>query len=100
MPYLYYKAVIEHEIPKEIVRGRAGIVSNHFLGGVLHLMRVLFARDKMRARAYPKRLQALKDFFNTPKGTYSDVWSWSDPKPALFEIIDIISKMWYSPKRK
>ena len=92
MPYLYYKAVTENEIPKEMVHGKEGVVSNHFLGGVLHLIRVLFARDKMRARAYPKRLHALRDFFRTPKGTHSDVWSFSDPKPAFFEIVDMIKK--------
>ena len=100
MPYLYYKAVTEHEFPKEIVRGKEGVISNHFLGGVLHLMRVLFARDEMRARSYPKRIHALKDFFRTPKGTHSDVWSLQDPKPALFEVIDILSKMWHSSKQK
>ncbi len=97
MPYLYYKAVTENEIPKEVVRGKEGVVSNHFLGGVLHLLRVLFARDKMRARAYPKRLHALKDFLRTPKGTHSDVWSFTDPKPAFFEVIDMIKKhIWKS----
>lgn len=101
MPYLYYRAVTEDEIPKEVVRGKDGVVSNHFLGGALHLARVLFARDKMRARAYPKRLQAFKDFFRTPKGTYSDVWSLSDPKPALFEVIDMIKKhLWKQTVRK
>ena len=94
MPYLYYKAVTVNEIPKELVRGRAGVTSNHILGGILHLVRVFFARDKMRARAYPKRLHALRDFFRTPKGTYSDVWSLHDPKPAFFEVIDILSKLW------
>jgi predicted ATP-grasp superfamily ATP-dependent carboligase len=100
MPYLYYRAVTLNEISKEIVRGKERIVSNHFLGSALHLMRVLFARDKMRARAYPKRLQALKDFFRTPKGTFADVWSLRDPKPAFFEIIDILNKMWHSSKQK
>ncbi len=100
MPYLYYKVVTENEIPKEVIRGKEGVVSNHFFGGVLHLMRVLFARDKMRARAYPKRLHVLKDFFRIPKGTYSDVWSLQDPKPAFFEVIDILSKLWHSSKQK
>ncbi len=90
MPYLYFKEVGEGEIPHSVVTGRAGVTSNHFLGGVRHLLRVLFARDAMRKFLYPPRVQAIRDFVRLPKGTVSDVWSWRDPKPALMEIIDTI----------
>jgi len=93
MPYLYFKEVTTGETPSPVVAGRAGVTSNHFFGGVLHLGRVLFARDAMRKFLYPSRMQALRDFFKLPKGTVSDVWSWRDPKPALMEIIDILKKI-------
>jgi hypothetical protein len=76
----------------ELVTGRENIVSNHFLGGALHLMRVFFARDRMRGVIYPTRLLALRNFFSNPEGTRSDVWSWTDPKPAFMEVIDILKK--------
>lgn len=94
IPYLFYKEVMEGQTPQEILRGRDGVRSNHFLGGVRHLVRVLFARDPMRARLYPKRRTALRDFLVLPKHTYSDVWSFHDPKPALFEIVDILKRLW------
>ncbi len=92
MPYLYFRALTVDEIPHELVRGRTGVVSRHFLGDLRHLLRVFFAHDPMRSRRYPKRFEALKDFFRTPKGTYADVWSIHDPKPAFFEVADMIKK--------
>jgi len=92
VPYLYFKAVSEGDIPREIISGRGGVASNHFLGGVRHLARVLFARDKMRDILYPPRSRALCDLWRLPKGTVSDVWSFRDPKPALMEMVDSISR--------
>lgn len=80
--------------PEGVVEGREGVVTRHVLGDVRHLLRVFFACDGMRSILYPKRLHALRDFFSTPKGTKSDVWSWSDPKPSIMEIIDIFKKTW------
>ncbi len=99
IPYLFYRAVAEGDIPQEVGRGRDGVTSNHFFGGVMHLLRVLFVHDPMRAKLYPKRLTALRDFLVLPKHTHSDVWSFRDPKPAFFEVIDILNKLWYNKKR-
>jgi predicted ATP-grasp superfamily ATP-dependent carboligase len=99
MPYLLYQAVMQNEISKEIVRGRDGVRSTHFLGDVQHLLRVLFKHDPMRKYLYPKRSKALRDFLLLPPRTKPDVWSFTDPSPSLFEIIDIIKKMWYSENR-
>jgi predicted ATP-grasp superfamily ATP-dependent carboligase len=90
MPYLYYLLATGGELPKEVVTPREGVTTRHLMGDMLHLIRVLFARDPMRSLVYPKRLQAVKDFFKTPKGTRGDVWSFSDPKPAFMELIDIL----------
>jgi predicted ATP-grasp superfamily ATP-dependent carboligase len=90
MPYLYYLQATGGALPKEIVEAREGVTSNHFLGGVVHLFRALFKRDPMRRFLYPRRLSALHDFFVLPPSTHSDVWSNSDPKPALMEIVDAI----------
>ena len=92
MPHLYYLLASGAELPKELITAREGVVTRHFLGDMMNLIRVWFSRDPMRAYAYPKRLQALKDFLKTPKGTKGDIWSWKDPKPAFFEVFDMMKK--------
>lgn len=93
MPLLYYKQAKEDVVPKEVVTAQEGIITNHFLGDVRHLLRVLFARDHMRTLLYPKRLTALREFCMLPLGTKPDVWSFADPKPSLMEFIDVISRL-------
>ncbi len=100
MPHLYYQLATGQELPTEMVTAREGIITNHFLGDVLHLLKVLFARDPMRKLLYPGRIQAMRDFCMLPLGTKPDVWSFTDPKPAFFEVIDILKKLWYNPHRK
>ncbi len=92
MPYLFYAYVMEGKRPERVVTGNANVSSIHFLGDVKHLMLVFFAHDPMRKILYPNRFQALKDFLVHPRGVKYDVWSWSDPKPSLMEIIDILKK--------
>ncbi len=95
MPYLYYKYVTEGDIPKPTVVAEEGVVTRHFFGDVRHLMRVLFGRSNMRKIMYPRRMQAIREFFKLPKGTIGDVWSWGDPKPALMEVLDIFKcRIW------
>ncbi len=89
MPYLYHHLATKEALPPEQVSARDGITTRHFLGDARNLMSVLFAFDKMRLYTYPKRMQALRAFFRTPKGTTGDVWSLRDPKPAMMEVIDI-----------
>ncbi len=98
MPYLYFLMATGGELPKDIVTAREGVVSNHFSGDVQHLLRVLFARDPMRKLLYPKRMKAMRDFCVLPIGTKSDVFSISDPKPSIMEIIDNLKKMWHSAR--
>lgn len=92
MPYLYYLLATGQELPKEMVTAYEGVISNHFLGDVKHLLKVLFARDPMRKMLYPGRGQAMRDFCMLPLGTQPDVWSFSDPNPAFFEAIDAFKK--------
>lgn len=93
MPYYYYHLATKEAFPPEQVSGREGVVTRHFLGDVKNLFMVLFASDKMRSYSYPKRLDALRDFFNTPKGTHGDVFSLQDPKPAIMECINVCQKL-------
>lgn len=88
VPLLYFKAQ-EGEFPSRCIEGREGVRSTHFLGDVLHLMRVLFVRDRMRKFVYPKRIQTLRNFF-MPSHAYQDVWSLSDLKPGFMEMVDMI----------
>ncbi len=94
MPYLFYLLATGQELPREMVTAREGAISNHFLGDVKHLLKVLFARDPMRTILYPGRVQAMRDFCMLPLGTQPDVWSFTDPKPAFFEVVDILKKSW------
>ena len=100
VPYLYYLQATSNTSPQELVVARDGVVSRHFIGDVLHFMRVFFTRDLMRKTLYPKRRKALRDFLTLPRGTKSDVWSFRDPKPAFFEVVDYFSKVLYSMNRK
>lgn len=93
MPYYFFMLATENNVPTDCITAREGVVTRHFLGDVLNLFRVLFARDPMRPILYPTRRLAFRNFFKVPKGTKSDVWSWRDPKPALMEYIDIIKKL-------
>lgn len=92
MPRLYYEFA-RGEKKEGLAVGNEGVITNHFLGEVLHLLRVLFAFDPMRAFLYPPRLKAVKDFC-TPSllGVKSDVWSIHDPKPAFMEVADTLVK--------
>jgi predicted ATP-grasp superfamily ATP-dependent carboligase len=95
IPHLYYEYAQSGKIPQGIFIPREGTATRHFFGDVRHLIRVFFSRDKMRPHLYPKRMTALRNFFSLPPGTISDVWSWSDPKPAFFELIDIFNKFFH-----
>lgn len=92
MPYLYYLLATGEVLPEAPHTARDGVVSCHFLGDILHVCRVLFARDRMRPFLYPKRSAALRNFLTVSRGVHHDVWSWQDPLPALYEIIDMIQK--------
>lgn len=92
-PHLYYALATEKPLPATRSHARAGVVTRHFLGDVRHVMRVLFAREKMRSMIYPTRRQAIRDFFRVPKGTKGDVWRWLDPLPSFYEYIDVIAKL-------
>ncbi|HEU4677812.1 MAG TPA: ATP-grasp domain-containing protein [Candidatus Paceibacterota bacterium] len=91
MPLLWYRAVMDGAIPEDVVTGREDVVTGHFLGDVVHLVRVLFARDPMRPYLYPSRAQALRNFMLLPSGVRADVWSVLDPKPSLMEFVDVIA---------
>lgn len=93
MPYQYFMYATTGKVPAQVTHAREGVVSNHRMGDVMHLLRVFFKRDPMRTSLYPKRTHALRDFLILPKGTVSDVWSLHDPKPALMEIVDILKKL-------
>ncbi len=92
IPQLYYEYAQSGKISHIAPTPREGTVTRHFLGDVRNLGTALFSRSKMRRYLYPKRMTALRNFFSLPQGTESDVWSWSDPKPAFFELLDILNK--------
>lgn len=92
MPFLYYTLATKGVVPHGEGEVKSGVVTRHFWGDVQHLLRVLFARDPMRPYVYPSRQTALRDFFRLPKGTCGDVFSLSDPKPAMMEPWDILRR--------
>lgn len=94
MPYVYYEYAQKGIIPDAPLVAQESVTTRHFFGDVRHLLRVWFARDRMRSYLYPKRISALSDFFSLPKGTKSDVWRWTDPLPAFMEIADILIRIW------
>jgi predicted ATP-grasp superfamily ATP-dependent carboligase len=96
MPYLYYVQATKNTVPPDVATAHEGVTSNHFLGDVMHLVRVLVKIDPMRKYLYPTRMQAIRDFCILPLGTKADVFSFQDPKPALFEVINILNKFFHT----
>lgn len=92
MPHFHYLLATGGDYTSMQSEPKEGVVTRHFLGDVRHLLHVLFSRDKMRKYTYPSRREAVRVFFRTPKGTQSDVWSWRDPLPACYEVIDILKR--------
>lgn len=92
MPGIYYE-LMRGTLPSgSVVINSTEVRSNYFLGDVRHLLRVLFARDRMRAQLFPGRLQALGSFLWTQLTVPYDVWSWYDPLPSLWQYGAIIKK--------
>jgi predicted ATP-grasp superfamily ATP-dependent carboligase len=90
-PYWHYILATGGLTQTSVIQAQPYITTRHFLGDVMNLARVWFARDKMRPYLYPRRRKALRDFFrsfNIP----GDVWDWRDIKPSLWEYIDVINK--------
>ncbi len=92
MPFLYYELATEGKIATAEGGVESNVVTRHFWGDVQHLLRVLFARDSMRPHVYPRRRQAIKEFFRWNKHSRGDVWSLRDPKPAMMEVWDILKR--------
>lgn len=87
-PLLYYR-LAEGEVPTEMVIGRPCVVSEHLLGSVRWLGRVMFARDPLRPLLYPSRFKALTDFASPSFWVKDDVWSFSDGLPGVMEYVDV-----------
>jgi len=68
------------------------LTTQHFLGDVRWLWRVMTANDPLRAELYPHRLLALGSFLKTTLSVPGDVWSVTDPLPFFMEYIDVIKK--------
>jgi predicted ATP-grasp superfamily ATP-dependent carboligase/peptidoglycan/xylan/chitin deacetylase (PgdA/CDA1 family) len=87
-PFMYYQLALgETFLPDTSYK--KGVVSRYFLGDVKNLLAVLFKNDPMREIAYPKKSDAIKNFFKTYGREYeSDIFSWSDLKPFLVEFLD------------
>ncbi len=94
LPYIYYRLVTHGDVPEAVVTAASEVVSKHWLGDVRHVLRVWLARDPMRARLYPSRKKALRDFFGYPRGAKNDIWSWRDPVPGVMEFVDVVYKLW------
>jgi predicted ATP-grasp superfamily ATP-dependent carboligase len=92
MPKLFFTYASTGTFPTHLQTGRSGVVTNHFLGDIKHLLAVFFQKNKMREILFPSRQKALQDFFMKPPHTQSDIWSWSDPVPAVMEIVDVLIK--------
>ena len=91
-PYLYYKYA-KGKISEKEVTHMPGIVSRHFLGDIVNLLRVIFKRDILRSRLYPTRTQALSDFsLYENKEIHDDVFMEKDKKPYFYEMIDLTTK--------
>jgi predicted ATP-grasp superfamily ATP-dependent carboligase len=68
------------------------LTTQHFLGDVRWLWRVMTAKDPLRAALYPRRLSAVGAFLKTTFTVPGDVFSLLDPLPFFMEYIDVIKK--------
>lgn len=94
MPHLYYQLARGEAEGGACVEAVQYARTRHFWGDARWLLRVLFAQDEMRTHAYPSRAKALVDFFLPVFSSRGDVWSASDPMPAVRECILLIQRLW------
>jgi len=92
-PHLFFQQVKEDYRELEVIQGRPYVVTRHFMGDLVNLMRVFLARDKMRPYLYPKRAKALRDFFKPIPETKSDIFALNDPLPSVMEYVDVVAKL-------
>jgi predicted ATP-grasp superfamily ATP-dependent carboligase len=67
--------------------------TQHWLGDVQWLWRVLFSRDRLRSQLYPSRLRAILTFTHDQFFTKGDVWSFDDMRPVWYEIVTQFEKV-------
>ncbi len=68
------------------------LTTQHFLGDVRWLWRVMTARDPLRPLLYPSRITALGAFLKTTFTVPGDVFAVTDPAPFIMEYIDVVKK--------
>ncbi len=68
------------------------MTTQHFLGDVCWLWRVLTAKDPLRATLYPTKWRAVLDFVYTTCTVPGDVFAITDPLPFFMEYIDVITR--------
>lgn len=90
LPLCYY--YLQRDEAREIItaHARRGIRSQHVMGDLVHLSRVLFADDPARELCYPKRTSALGAVLADLFGARKDVWSLRDPLPCILELCWIL----------
>jgi predicted ATP-grasp superfamily ATP-dependent carboligase len=71
----------------------SGVVVRWWLGDLMRLVRVFKGRPAGFTGRFPSRLTALREFFGPqPGGTRQEVLRWSDPLPAVGEIVSALSR--------
>ena len=101
-PYLYYKLArgdLNIDETKKIVC-KTNVRSRHLLGDLHNLLIVLFKESPVRNILYPKRVEAVKEFFTPHTGQRYDVLNQDDVTPFFMEIIDGIKKKYNSFQNK
>ncbi len=68
------------------------LTTQHFLGDVRWLWRVLTVNDPLRPLLYPRRIAAVGAFLKTTFTVPGDVFSITDPLPFFIEYLDVLMR--------
>ncbi|MEX0935051.1 MAG: ATP-grasp domain-containing protein [Candidatus Paceibacterota bacterium] len=91
IPYAYYRAASGEKVERSVCM--SGVRTQHILGDIAHVLGVMGKKGYVEGKLYPNLAPTLKAFLSDLFSTQHDVWSLSDPLPAIWEIIDYGGKL-------
>ncbi len=88
-PYLCYRLALGETL-EPALSYQEGVITRHWQADFKSLLYVLFKHDALRPYAYPRRIQALRQFLRHHR---PDVADRRDMKPAAMELLETASRL-------
>jgi predicted ATP-grasp superfamily ATP-dependent carboligase len=87
--------LVDDALGKSVRAGayRTGVVVRWWLGDLVRLLRVFKGRPRGFTGSFPSLATAIRDFFGPqPRGTRQEILRWSDPLPAVGEVVSALTR--------